>query len=115
LSILQISCLDTFCISHFEEKDDFIRVTKKGLMLDKADFTEKGYMVDENEFPRNPENATSSSGQDKQNVDVIMLDDDSDEDTEKQGEVIPLGELDHLLCLLQPHCHHYLPPCLRPS
>jgi hypothetical protein len=36
-----MSCLDTFYASHFEERDDYIRVTEKGLMLDKADFSKK--------------------------------------------------------------------------
>jgi hypothetical protein len=60
-----MSWLDSFYISHFDERDDFIRVTKKGLLLDKADFSEKGYRIDEQKFPRNPEEASSSSGKGK--------------------------------------------------
>jgi hypothetical protein len=41
-----MSCLDTFCISHFEERDEFSRMTEKGLELDKAHFVVNGYKVD---------------------------------------------------------------------
>jgi hypothetical protein len=34
-----MSWLDSFCIGHFDEQDDVIRVTEKGLLLDKADFS----------------------------------------------------------------------------
>jgi hypothetical protein len=76
-----MSCLDTFCISYFEERDDFIGVTKKGLTLDKADFSEKGYKIDENKYPRNPDKAASSSGKGKKKVDELidLSDDDKDE------------------------------------
>jgi hypothetical protein len=70
-------------MSHFEEKDDFILVTEKELMLDKADPFEKGYEMDENVFSRNPGKATSLSDPSKQNVDVGMLDDDSNKDTKE--------------------------------
>jgi hypothetical protein len=81
LNSLHMSCLDTFCISYFEERDDFIGVTKKGLTLDKADFSEKGYKIDENKYPRNPDKAASSSGKGKKKVDELidLSDDDKDE------------------------------------
>jgi hypothetical protein len=42
-----------FHVSHFKERDDFIRVTKKGLLLDKANFSGKGYEIDELKYPQN--------------------------------------------------------------
>jgi hypothetical protein len=42
-----MSCLETFWISHFEEREEYSRMTKKGLELDKADFAVNGYEVDE--------------------------------------------------------------------
>jgi hypothetical protein len=45
-----MSCLDTFCISHFEERDEFSQKTEKALLLDKADFAVNGYKVDEDRY-----------------------------------------------------------------
>ena len=78
-----MSYLDTFYMSHFEEKDNFILVIEKGLMFDKVGFFEKGYEMDENVFFRNPGKAALSSDLSKQNVDVDMLDDDSNKDTKE--------------------------------
>ena len=39
---IQMSWLDSFCIGHFDERDDFICVTEKDLLLDKVDFSKKG-------------------------------------------------------------------------
>jgi hypothetical protein len=72
-----MSCLDVFIIFHFEEKDEFVQVTKKGMLLDKADFSEKGYKIDEQKVPRIPDKAASSSGRGKKKVDkLINLSDD---------------------------------------
>jgi hypothetical protein len=46
--------LDTFCIAHFKEWDDFVRITEKGLLLDKTDFSEKGNKIDKQKFPTTP-------------------------------------------------------------
>ena len=35
---MQMNCLDTFCISHFKKKDNFIQIKDKGLLFDKVDF-----------------------------------------------------------------------------
>lgn len=40
-----MSCLDSFYIAHFEERDDFIWVIEKGLLLNKANFSEKGNKI----------------------------------------------------------------------
>jgi hypothetical protein len=40
-----------FCIAHFKEREDFIEVIEKGLLLGKANFSEKGYMIDNQKFP----------------------------------------------------------------
>jgi hypothetical protein len=89
-----MSCLDTFCISHFKERDDFIGVTKKRLTLDKADFSEKGYKIDESKYPRNPDKAASSSGKGKKKVDELidLSDDDEDEVMWEDPEAVGLGE-----------------------
>lgn len=60
-----MSWLDSFCISYFDEQDNFIRVTEKGLLLNKAHFTEKGYRIDEQIFSHNSNEASSSSGKGK--------------------------------------------------
>jgi hypothetical protein len=89
-----MSCLDTFCISHFKERDDFIGVTEKGLTLDKADFSEKGYNIDESKYPRNPDKAVSSSGNGKKKVDELidLFDDDEDEVMWEDPKAIGLGK-----------------------
>jgi hypothetical protein len=85
--------LDSFCIGHFDERDDFIRVTEKGLLLDKANFSETGYRIDEWKFPRNPEKASSSSSKGKQKVDeLINLSDD-----ERENVIMEEGDAMHLL------------------
>jgi hypothetical protein len=90
-----MSCLDILCVSYFKERDDFICMIEKGLMLDKRDFAKKGYEIDEDQLPRNPRKTAFSSGRGKQNIDVIMLDNDSDKNTEIKGEAIVLGDDAH--------------------
>ena len=46
-----MSYLDTFCISHFEEKDMYSKMAEMGLELDKPDFAVNGYKVDERKYP----------------------------------------------------------------
>jgi hypothetical protein len=61
-----MSCLDTFCIFHIKEKDDFIRVSEKGLLLNKANFS-----------VNNPGKTTLSRGKKKKVDDFIdLLEDD---------------------------------------
>ena len=43
--------LDTFCILHFEEREEYFRMIEKGLELDKVDFAINGYEVDEVKYP----------------------------------------------------------------
>ena len=45
-----MSYLDTFCISHFEERDKFSRMTEKELELDKADFAINENKVDKEKY-----------------------------------------------------------------
>ena len=68
------------CISYFEERDDFIRVTEKGLTLDKVDFSKKGYKIDETKYPWNPNKAAASSGKGKKEVHELFYFSDDDED-----------------------------------
>jgi hypothetical protein len=72
-----MSCLDTFCIFHIKEKDDFIRVSEKGLLLNKANFPVNSYKINEHRFPRNPGKTTLSRGKKKKVDDFIdLLEDD---------------------------------------
>ena len=61
--------LDTFCNSYFEEKNEFIQVLEKELLLDMVDFAINGYVVNERMHPYNPMKATLSSGKRKKKVD----------------------------------------------
>jgi hypothetical protein len=73
--------LDSFYISHLKEWDEFIQVIEKGLFLDKANFSEKGYKIDERKFPHNPNKAALSSGKGKNKIDdLIILSNDKRED-----------------------------------
>jgi hypothetical protein len=73
--------LNTFCNSHFEEKNDFICVTKKGLLLNNIDFGINGYKVNERRFPQNLDKATLVSGKGKEKVnDPIDLSNDNLDD-----------------------------------
>lgn len=77
-----MSCLDTFYISHFEEKEEYSRMTGKGLELDKADFAINGYKVDEEKYPWHGSNDASSSGKAKMTVDDVMTVDLSNEESD---------------------------------
>jgi hypothetical protein len=74
--------LDAYIISLFEEKDEFVRVTEKELLLDKADFSEKWYKIDEQKFLRIPDKSASSSGRGKKKVDELINLSDDEEDQE---------------------------------
>jgi hypothetical protein len=87
----QMSCLDTFYILHLEERDEFPRMTEKGLELDKADFAVNGYEVDEEQYPRQSNNDASSSGKAKMKAYEVMIVDLSEEDTNDE-DVVPLGD-----------------------
>jgi hypothetical protein len=86
-----MSCLDIFNISHFEERNEYSRMTEKGLELDKADFAVNGYEVDEEKYPQQPDKDASSSGKEKMKVDEVMIVDLSDEDMDDE-DMVPLGE-----------------------
>jgi hypothetical protein len=86
--IWQMSCLDTFCISYFEERDEFSRMIEKVLLLDKADF-----VVDEERYPRQPDKIASSSGNARMRTDdamtLVLSKDTSDDDDD-----VPMGDED---------------------
>ena len=42
--------------------------------------------MDEDQFPRNLKKAASTSGRVKQNIDIVMLDDDSNDDSKVEGK-----------------------------
>jgi hypothetical protein len=81
-----MSCLDTFCISHFEEREEYSRMTEKGLELDKADFAVNGYEVDEEKFPRQEPKEASSSGKGKMKMDDAMTVDLSEEESDDDDD-----------------------------
>ena len=41
-----MSCLDTFCISYFEEREEYSCMIEKGLELNKTDVAVNGHEVD---------------------------------------------------------------------
>jgi hypothetical protein len=81
-----MSCLDTFCISHFEEREEYSRMTEKGLELDKADFAVNGYEVDEEKYPRHGPKDASSSGRGKMKMDDAMTVDLSEEESDDDDD-----------------------------
>ena len=68
-----MSWLNSICIDHFDEQDNFISIIEKDLLPNKVDFLEKDYRIDEQKFPRNPEKASSSSSKEKQKVDEFII------------------------------------------
>jgi hypothetical protein len=91
--IWQMSCLDTFCISHFEERDEFSRMIEKALLLDKAGFAVNGYEVDEDRYPRQPDKGASFSGNARMRADdamaLVLPEETSDDDEDS-----PMGDED---------------------
>ena len=77
-----MSCLDAFIISHFEEKNEFMRVTEKGLLLNKVNFSEKWYKIDKQKFPWIPNKIASPSDKGKKKVDELINLSDNKEDQE---------------------------------
>jgi hypothetical protein len=87
-------CLDTLCIAHFKERDDFIQVIEKGLLLDKVDFSEKRYKIDKRRFLLNPYKSTSLSGKIKKKIDdlINLSNDNQDDKMWEEDDTIHLGE-----------------------
>jgi hypothetical protein len=81
-----MSCLDTFCISHFEEREEYSRMIEKGLELDKADFAVNGYEVDEEKYPQHGPKDASSSGRGKMKMDDAMTVDLSEEESDDDDD-----------------------------
>jgi hypothetical protein len=81
-----MSYLDTFCISHFEEREEYSRMTEKGLELDKADFAVNGYEVVEEKYPRHGPKDASSSGRGKMKMDDAMTVDLSEEESDDDDD-----------------------------
>jgi hypothetical protein len=86
--------LNSFCIAHFEERNNFFQVTEKGLLPDKENFLEKGYKIDKQKFSCNPDKAASSSSKGKKKVDdlINLSDDDKDGEMFKEDKATDLGE-----------------------
>jgi hypothetical protein len=89
-----MNCLDTFCISHFEEKDNFIQIKDKGLLFDKADFSVNSYKSNECKIPSNPDKAASSSSKGKKKVNdcIDPFKDDLKEEVSEEDNKIALGD-----------------------
>jgi hypothetical protein len=81
-----MSCLDTFCISHFEERKEYSHMTEKGLELDKANFAVNGYEVDKEKYPRHGPKDASSSGKGKMKMDDAMTVDLSEEESDDDDD-----------------------------
>jgi hypothetical protein len=86
-----MSCLDTFYLSYFEEREEYSRMTEKGLELDKADFVVNGYEVDKLKYPQHPDKDASPSGKGKMRADEVMTIDLSDDETDEEN-VVPLDD-----------------------
>jgi hypothetical protein len=65
-------------------------MTKKGLKLDKADFTINSYEVDEDQWPQQQDKAASLSGKAKMKADEVMTNVPSNEDIDDKN-VDPLS------------------------
>lgn len=81
-----MSCLDTFCISHFEEKDQYSQMAEVGLQLDKADFAVNGYDVDEHKYPRQGPKEPSTGGRSRTRPEGSMTMDVSDDDSDDAND-----------------------------
>jgi hypothetical protein len=90
-----MSCLDTFCISQFEEREEYSRMTEKGLELDKADFAVNGYEVDEEKYPQHRPKDASSSGRGKMKIDDAMTVDLSEEESDDDDDDLLLPCLEN--------------------
>lgn len=87
-----MSCLNSFYIAHFEEKNNFIQVKEKDLVPDQANFLEKGYKIDKQKFSCNHDKVASSSGKKKKKVDdlINLSNDDQDDKMQKEDDAIDL-------------------------
>jgi hypothetical protein len=87
----QMSCLDTFCILYFKDRDKFSQITEKGLELDKTNFAVNGYKVDKEQYPQQTDKDASSSDKAKMKADEVLAVDLSEEDMDDE-DVVPLGD-----------------------
>ena len=89
-----MSYLNTFCILHFEEREEYSRMTKKGLELNMADFTINGYEVDEVKYPWHGSKEPSTSDKGKIKMDDAMTIDLSEDklgDGNDNDDLVQLG------------------------
>ena len=90
-----MSYLDTICISHFEEREEYSRMIEKGLELNKADFAVNGYEVDEVKYPRQSSKEPSSSGRKKMKMDntmTINLSEEESDNDDDNNELVQLSQ-----------------------
>ena len=81
-----MSCLDTFCISNFEERKEYSRMIEKDLELDMADFAVNGYKVDEVKYPQHRPKEPSSSSKGKIKMDDAMIIDLSENESDNDDD-----------------------------
>ena len=81
-----MSCLDAFCISYFEEREEYSCMRKKGLELNKADFAVNGYEVDEVKYPRHGPKEPSLSSKKKMKMDNTLTIDMSKEESNDEDD-----------------------------
>ena len=101
-----MSCLNTFYISHFEEKEMYSKMAEVGLQLDKVDFAVNGYEVDEGKYPRQGPKEPSTSRRKKMKVgEALTIDLSEEESTEsnQENEFVQLGQEDTSLQLVSLH------------
>ena len=61
--MVQISSLDVYCLSHFEDKQFYAAMVEIGLTLDRNDFLPNGYLVDEEKYPRTAVKSAGRKGE----------------------------------------------------
>ena len=89
-----MSCLDTFYISHFEEREEYFHMIKKSLELDNADFVVNGYKVDKVRYLQQGSKEPSLIGRKKMKMDYTMTIDLSEEESDDDDDDDELVQLD---------------------
>ena len=87
-----------FYILHFDEREEYSRMTLKGLELNKADFAVNVYEVDELKYLRHPDKDASPSGKGKMKADEVMTVDLFSDKTNDE-DVVALGDKNATLFL----------------
>ena len=98
--MVQMSSLDVYCMSHFEDKQFYAAMVEIGLTLDRNDFLPNGYLVDEEKYPRTAAKSARRKGKgaassSQQETEVVEEEEDNglDEDNRIDGSDDKIGPL----------------------